>query len=388
MSTTAEMGHRATGRANGVYLRFVKPRLPATVGATAQLPLMFALILTGLLAVPGMYWDIGWHIDLGRDTALAPPHVMMIAGASLVGVPALVLFAVLTALVDREGGRVLMPVRRYRGVAYPPLVIIGLLTIIVPQIALGLDELWHRTYGLDVSLWSPTHLLALLTAPIAFLAVSAIVLAELNQRDPERAHDRLRPMRGTPAAEWLTIATLALFAAVLFIPYAEFDFDIPQWRLSLGPSVLAGLTALPAFLAIEALGRRFAATLVIGGFALIRLIAVGFVMATGRTAPDIVLPVFAALAVDAIAIAGGGRLRGRALAAALLAFPVVVVGTEALRLLVTDQDKWLPGLSPSSFAVAIAVGAGSGFLGVLAGRALRPSPPRSSPAARRGRRTL
>ncbi|HWI09655.1 MAG TPA: hypothetical protein VNT54_19305, partial [Solirubrobacteraceae bacterium] len=366
--------------------RVVAPRLPDTVSASRQWPLIVGLILTGLIAVPGMYWDIGWHIDLGRDTALAPPHVMMVGGASLVGIPALLTFALLAAAVEARGGKVLMPLRRWRGVAYPPLVLIGLVTIIVPQVALGLDELWHRTYGLDVSLWSPTHLLALLTAPISFLAIFAIVIAELNRTQPERARPELRPLRGFALAEGMAVAGMALFAAVLFIPFAEFDFDIPQWRLSFAAPVLAALTAFPAFLAIEALGRRFAATLVMGGFTLVRLLGVVFVMATGRTAPDIVLPVLAAFAIDLLVIVGGSRLRGRVLAGALLAFPVLVVGTEALRLLATGQEKWLPELFPYSWAIAIAVGVASGYLGVLAGRALRPTAPARPAVPRQHRR--
>ena len=32
-------------------------------------------------AALGLYWDVGWHIDFGRDKALfTPPHTMIVIG--------------------------------------------------------------------------------------------------------------------------------------------------------------------------------------------------------------------------------------------------------------------------------------------------------------------
>ncbi|HWH44459.1 MAG TPA: hypothetical protein VNT32_06995, partial [Thermoleophilaceae bacterium] len=66
LSDVSTLERRLVARGGRFYERVVAPRLPDTVSASRQWPLIVGLILTGLIAVPGMYWDIGWHIDLGR----------------------------------------------------------------------------------------------------------------------------------------------------------------------------------------------------------------------------------------------------------------------------------------------------------------------------------
>jgi hypothetical protein len=344
------------------------------VAAGRQWPLIACALAGGLVATAGIYWDLGWHYDLGRDTPLAPPHLLIVAGSGLVTIPLLVM-AVLVDRAARAGKRVALPLRRTRGLTWSPLVAIAIAGSVVPPAALALDEVWHRIFGLDTSLWSPTHLLAILAGPLSFLSIAGIVAADLNRRDLGRAEPRLRGWRGAGASDALLVASAALVAVTLFVPWAEYDFDLPQWDLALAAPLLAAFTAFPAFLAVEALGRRWSAALVLGLFTLVRLATTGFVLAAGRMAPDIVLAVLPALALDAIVIARGGELRGRTRTAALLAWGPLVVGTEALRLLATGQEKWIAGLWPWSWAAAIAAGAAAGALGIAAGRCLRPAPP-------------
>lgn len=33
------------------------------------------------VAMVGLYWDVAWHVDFGRDTeAFTPPHILVVAG--------------------------------------------------------------------------------------------------------------------------------------------------------------------------------------------------------------------------------------------------------------------------------------------------------------------
>jgi len=45
------------------------------------LPVLAAGALAGLL---GIYWDIAWHIDIGRDTFFTPPHNFLYASMATV----------------------------------------------------------------------------------------------------------------------------------------------------------------------------------------------------------------------------------------------------------------------------------------------------------------
>jgi hypothetical protein len=343
------------------------------VSAGRQWPLLVCAFAGGIVAAAGIYWDLGWHYDLGRDTPLAPPHLLIILGSSLVTFPLLVL-AVLVDRAARAGRRVALPLRRSGGLTWSPLVAIAIAGSVVPPVALSLDEVWHRIFGLDTSLWSPTHLLAILSGPLSFLSIAAIAAADLNRSDRGRLQPRLRDWRGAGRADALLVAGAGLVAVTLFVPWAEFDFDLPQWDLALAAPLLAAFTGFPAFLAIEAVGRRWSAALALGLFTLVRLATTGFVLAAGRMHPDIVLAVLPALALDALVIARGASLRGRTLGLALLAWGPLVIGTEAVRLLAIGQEKWLAGLWPWSWLAAIAAGAAAGALGVAAGRCLRPAP--------------
>jgi hypothetical protein len=367
--------------------RAASGREEPAVSARRQWPLLVCAFAGGIMAVAGIYWDLGWHYDLGRDTPLAPPHLLIVLGSGLVTFPLLVL-AVLVHRADRARLRVCLPLRRTRGLTWSPLVVIAIAASVVPPVALALDEVWHRIFGLDTSLWSPTHLLAILSGPLSFLSISAIAAADLNRSDRGRLEQRLRGWRGASKADALLVAGAGLVAVTLFVPWAEFDFDLPQWDLALAPSLLAAFTGFPAFLAIAATGRRWSATLALGLFTLVRLATTGFVLAAGRMHPDVVLAVLPAIALDALVIGLGGSLRGRALGVTLAAWGPLVVGTEALRLLLTGQEKWLAGLWPWPWAAAIAAGAAAGALGVAAGRCLRPVPdgPVRRESARRGAR--
>src|SRR2546423_1219411 len=104
-------------------------------------------------AVVGLYWDVAWHIDFGRDKQLfTPPHTMIVIG--LAGIIYTACIAVVFATLDDAPVGI-----RIQDVRIP--------YSAIPMAALGLgalgsfplDALWHQAYGLDVTLWRPTHLM-------------------------------------------------------------------------------------------------------------------------------------------------------------------------------------------------------------------------------------
>src|SRR5947199_2383997 len=130
--------------------------LPQAIGAVSL-----------VVAAFGFYWDVSWHIDRGRDPgALAnPAHwfiIIGLAGVALAGILSIVLGD------ERATGSSL---RFGRGWNVP---VGGLLLSICGIIALAgfpLDDIWHRLFGQDVTLWGPTHIQMIGGASLATLAM-------------------------------------------------------------------------------------------------------------------------------------------------------------------------------------------------------------------------
>ena len=116
----------------------------------------WALCAAKLVTGWGVQWDIQWHVRVGRDTFWIAPHLMTYAGVTLV---VLLAFGML-ALDTLRGGA---PVARLRvaGVEGTRGFHLAAWGIALTVLAAPIDDLWHRLFGLDVTLWSPPHLLGI-----------------------------------------------------------------------------------------------------------------------------------------------------------------------------------------------------------------------------------
>src|SRR5438309_660338 len=120
-----------------------------------------------LIAVFGMYWDISIHLDNGRDPGpLAnPAHYFILVG--LFGV--LVCGALSIALAGRKPSEV---AKELSPSWWAPLgATLILVCSAVSLIAFPLDDIWHRIFGQDVTLWGPTHLLLFGGASLSLLGL-------------------------------------------------------------------------------------------------------------------------------------------------------------------------------------------------------------------------
>jgi hypothetical protein len=135
---------------------------------------LWTLLASKLIAGWGVQWDIQWHVLIGRDSFWIPPHVMTYAGVALA---VLVSFGVLaweTLLggPDRAAGA--PPVLRILGLTGTRGFHLAAWGIGLTVLAAPIDDLWHRLFGLDVTLWSPPHLLGILGAVINSFACLVI----------------------------------------------------------------------------------------------------------------------------------------------------------------------------------------------------------------------
>ena len=123
---------------------------------------LWGLLGAKVVASWGVQWDIQWHTLIGRDSFWIAPHLMTYAGvAVMVGLS----FGVLawTTLRPSPGAADVVRVLGLTGTRGFHLAGWG---IALTVLAAPIDDLWHRLFGLDVTLWSPPHLLGLLGAMI------------------------------------------------------------------------------------------------------------------------------------------------------------------------------------------------------------------------------
>jgi hypothetical protein len=260
---------------------------PADLWRLGVLPVLAVGAVAGLF---GVYWDIAWHIDKGRDSFFSPPHTFIY----------LAMLAALTMSVyglarDRRGSRWHLSVGRLR--LHPGLLIVavaaGLELFFAPA-----DELWHRVFGADATLWGPMHLIGL--SALALLAFGGLVSAWV-----ERALAASADRQAFFARLAVGFGAALLGLSVLFL--AEYEYRVPAFPMFWQPLLI---TALPVF-ALVLLARLrpvpFAATWAALGFTALRLALAGFLMLTagqdlaGLSRPALPLLLITGLAADLLA---------------------------------------------------------------------------------------
>jgi hypothetical protein len=329
-----------------------------------------------LVALLGMYWDISLHIDQGRDPGpLAnPAHYLILVG--LYGVFAAGCLAL--ALPEEKPGPAAIRITRDW---YVP--VGGVLTAACGGFALlgfPLDDVWHRLFGQDVTLWGPTHLMLFGGAGLTLIG-QAILLAE-GLRFKGVSGDRLRD------AQWMVALRRVGLMGGLLIGLStfqgEFDFGVPQFRMVFHPMLIAlsaGLALTAARIWIGKGGALAAAlmfTVVRGGISLI----VGDVF--GESMPAIPLYLAEALCLEAVALATGrdkplllGAIGGVLIGTVGLAAEWVWVGQ-------VFPLPWSDGIVPEAIILTPIAGVAGGLLGALLGSGLRfqlPSPTAARTAA-------
>lgn len=133
---------------------------------------LWTLLAAHIVAGWGTQWDIRWHLTIGRDSFWIPPHVMTYSGVTVI---VLVSFGVLAwTTVRARGGRREPGMVRVNGFTGTPGYHLAAWGIALTVLAAPVDDLWHRLFGLDVTLWSPPHLLGLLGAIVNAAACGLI----------------------------------------------------------------------------------------------------------------------------------------------------------------------------------------------------------------------
>jgi hypothetical protein len=320
-----------------------------------------------LTAVFGMYWDISTHIDAGRDPGpfANASHYFILAG--LFGI----LFAGLLAVfMPRE--RPSATALRIREGWYAPLG--GALILLCGALALSgfpLDDVWHRVFGQDVTLWGPTHLLLFGAAGLSVLGAWVLLVEGMNARTAPPRAPRFPRVRQAMLGGGFLVA-LSTFQG-------EFDFAVPQFRLVFHP-ILLMLAAGIALVAARVYFGRGGALLAVAGFIAIRGVIALFVGPLfGHTTLHFPLYIVEAVVVELVAL----RV-SRERPVLLGALAGVGIGTLGLAAEWAWSYAWWTISWPSSmllegaiagFVTAVAAGVVGGYAGrALAAPELAPRP--------------
>ena len=146
----------------------------------------WACTLASASIAVGLYWDISWHMSIGRDTFWTPAHLLIQFGGVIT---ALVCSWTIFGATFRTGSELRqnsVTVLGFRGPLGAFIAAWGGLAMLTSA---PFDNWWHDAYGLDVKILSPPHvLLALGIAGIVWGGLILTVAAMNRAEDIQKRH--------------------------------------------------------------------------------------------------------------------------------------------------------------------------------------------------------
>lgn len=138
----------------------------------------------------GLYWDVSWHMTIGRDTFWTPAHLAIQFGGILVAAVSAYLIFSVTWGQDAAAKAASVTVWGFRGPLGAFLACWGGVLMVTSA---PFDNWWHNSFGLDVQIVSPPHMV--LGFGILGVEVGALLLlvSRMNRTDGE-THAKLQKL--------------------------------------------------------------------------------------------------------------------------------------------------------------------------------------------------
>lgn len=211
----------------------------------------------------GLYWDISWHMSIGRDTFWTPAHLGIHFGAVVAGISSV--FLILSTTFGK--GRELRATSVRMWGFYGPLgAFVSLWGGLAMLTSAPFDDWWHNAFGLDVQIMSPPHVVLILGIFTLGLGGLFLIVSEMNRADADTRTKLNRVF--LYAGCMLTILLLMLISE--YTDYTLTHSAIFYRSLALAmPPVLVGIA--------RASGYRWAATKVAAIYFVLWLLALWLV---------------------------------------------------------------------------------------------------------------
>ena len=115
---------------------------------------VWAILAAATCVVVGIIWDISWHMTIGRDGLLSPPHVSSYLGGAITGLTCgwLALKTTFRGTPEEHARSVRM--WGFRAPFGAWVCVWGAFAMLTSA---PFDDWWHQAYGLDVQIISPPH---------------------------------------------------------------------------------------------------------------------------------------------------------------------------------------------------------------------------------------
>ena len=180
---------------------------------------IYAVVFSSFCVIMGLLWDIMWHMSIGRDGLLAPPHVVIYVGAIMSGLFSAYQILTLTFTKNHPGRAEAVP---FWGVFYGPL---GAMFSVWGALAMltsaPFDDWWHNTYGLDVQILTPPHtILGIGIMTLQFGAMVGVLALQNQYRAMSTLQTEYEARRST-RLQWLFAITAALLLTMLYTIASE-----------------------------------------------------------------------------------------------------------------------------------------------------------------------
>jgi hypothetical protein len=210
----------------------------------------------------GLAWDRQWHDLIGRDSFWIPPHILLYTGVAGAGLAALCLVLLDTRryyqkIVGVDDSSTI-PIFRF---FHAPLgfAILGF-GALNDLLAAPLDNYWHELYGIDVTLWSPFHIMGTIGGVLMGLGC---LYAFASEAVLERQNASAKRFLTLSSPEWGLLLLLAAFMEIALPALTAFppvNIGLP-WPLLTYPLPLAAVGGFCLTSAVRATRKTGAATI-------------------------------------------------------------------------------------------------------------------------------
>jgi len=132
---------------------------------------IWSLFAASVSVVIGGYWDISWHMSIGRDTFWTPAHIAIQACGIIAAITSSYLIFSCTLGRDPALRDATVEVWKFHGPLGAFIAAWGGATMLASA---PFDNWWHNAYGLDVKIFSPPHVV--LDGGVLAIQFGAVVL--------------------------------------------------------------------------------------------------------------------------------------------------------------------------------------------------------------------
>lgn len=200
--------------------------------------LLASVLATACISL-GLYWDISWHMTIGRDTFWTPAHMLIQFGAVIAGLSSAYLILTTTFGHDQAAQQSSVKIFGFWGPLGAFIMAWGAAAMVVSA---PFDNWWHNAYGLDVKIISPPHqMLGFGIEGIGFGA--AILIVGAMNRASGALKTRL---------QWLLlllgglILTHSMMGRLEYTDRATMHTSVMYLALAIGPPFILEAFARPA----------------------------------------------------------------------------------------------------------------------------------------------